>query len=135
VLPLNASPVGTTFPKATISVMLPVQRNIKYAVMVPIVDDETILVCFERVLESLWARRSPALGDGQWNHAPMSTINRMTIRAVHPVDAHDVVFAEIGPNTGNQRIMQSNPESYIDYSCTNEVRVRVALRQSGSEEA
>ena len=114
---------------------LAVEGDIKYAVMVPIIDNETIAVGFECVL--------PAGGHEEVRHrgmgnGPCAEIRHdgIAIRAVHPVDAYDVgtTGIEIRCNTGNQRICSPAAEGDINHSSTLEERVWVALRQSGGEE-
>src|SRR5580765_1991186 len=69
---------------------LAVEGDIKYAVMVPVCDDETVAVGFDRELEAGGHEevRHRGMGNG-----PRAEIRHdgIAIRAVHPVDAYDVV--------------------------------------------
>jgi len=97
---------------------LAVKGYMKHAVMVPVSDDETVSVGFNRILEAAGHEEGGHRGMGS---GPCANIryDGMAIRTVHPVDAYDVVTIKIRRNTGNQRICSPASEGDIDHSTTN----------------
>ena len=103
--------------------------------MVPISDNETVAVGFERVLEAGGHEevRHRGMGNG-----PCAEIRHdgIAIRAVHPVDAYDVGTtrsrSEATPVTSAYAVPPRKATSITPR--TQEERVWVALRQSGGEE-
>ena len=68
------------------------------------------------------------------DHAPMSATMVKLSRAVHSVDADDVVAPEVRADAGDQRVRGPADEGDIDHPAADEERARDAGRQPAGEE-
>ncbi len=106
----------------------------QHAVMVPIGDNEPVFIGLQRVLET---GRDEEGGVRQVGFGPGADIgnNGKAVRAVHAVDADDIVAFEVRGQAGDQGIGRPAEESDIDHPAADEEQVRDAGRQTAGEES
>jgi hypothetical protein len=105
----------------------------QHPVVVPVGDEEPAAEGFDRLLEAggdeevrrrrmVFGPRAEVRDDGK------------AVRAVHSVNAYDVIALEVRGDAGDQRIRGPAEEGDIDYPATDEEEVRDAGRQPAGEE-
>src|SRR5512133_2098571 len=96
--------------------------------MVPIGDQEPAAVGLNRVLEAGWDEEVCCRRMG---YGPRTDVGHdcETVRAIHPIDADDIMAAEIRGDAGDQRVRGLVDKSDINHTTADEIQAREACWQ------
>ena len=105
----------------------------QHPVVVPVGDEEPAAEGFDRVLEAGGDEEVRRRRIGHGERAEVRDDGK-AVRAVHSVDADDIVALEVRADAGDQRVRGPADEGDIDHPAADEEQVRDAGRQPAGEE-